>query len=210
MTTKKHAEPTKVPEGRHVTKERSCIVCGRTATKGELLRWIAVNGTVMPDWTQKFGGRSVYTCFSPKCLSGIYFVKRFNPAFCDNFAGFGVEKSQIFDFVRENARKSMEYYFNICISSGVLLKGQSLIADSARSGTEFSELFFAGDAAENTVSSVENALGIRGTGLSLKKEELGSLFDGREVSVFALKPSEQSKKLVFYMFLSGFFTHQEK
>lgn len=210
MTTKQHSEPAKVPKGRHVTKERSCIICGKTALKGTLLRWVSVNGVISPDWTQKFGGRSVYTCFSPKCLSGIYSMKRFNPAFCDNFAGFGVDKSQIFDFVKENAQKSREYYFNVCLKSGVLLKGQNLIADSARSGCGFSRLFFAEDAAENTVSAAEHALGLSGTRLNLKKEELGALFDGREVSVFALKPSEQSEKLVFYMFLSGFFTHQEK
>ncbi len=90
------------------------------------------------------------------------------------------------------------------------MKGQNLIAESARAGTVFSRLFFAEDAAENTVSSTERALGLTGIRLDLKKEELGGLFDGREVSVFALKPSEQSEKLVFYMYLSGFFTHQEK
>jgi predicted RNA-binding protein YlxR (DUF448 family) len=209
MTTKQHAEPEKVSKGGHATKERTCIICGKTAPKGELLRWIASNGTVSPDWTQKLGGRSVYTCFSSRCLSGIY-SKRFNPAFCDNFAGFGIDKSQIFDFVKENAQRSRDWYFNICLKSGVLVKGQNLIAESARAGTVFSRLFFAEDAAENTVSSTERALGLTGIRLDLKKEELGGLFDGREVSVFALKPSEQSEKLVFYMYLSGFFTHQEK
>ncbi len=188
--------------------ERSCIVCGCRGEKESLLRWVAAGGVLVPDWTQKLDGRSVYTHFSRKCLCGIYSAKKALSSFekCDTF---GVPEDKILDFVRTQAEKSADYYIALCRKSAVLLKGQNLIAEEARKGTVLAVLVLASDASEKTVREIEKKTGLKGIKTVFSKDELGRKFDGRGVSVLALKPSKQSEKLMFYMNLLNNFTSGE-
>ncbi len=185
--------------------ERSCVFCGGRGEKEELLRWVVAGNALFPDWTQKLEGRAIYTHFDMKCVCGIYGAKKALSAFekCDSF---GVPQEKILDFVRTQAEKSSDYYFAICRRSGVLLKGQNLIADEADKGTSFDSLVFASDASAKTVRELEKKTGLQGVKTVFSKKRLGEEFDGRDVSVFALKPSKQSGKLMFYMNLLNNFT----
>ena len=185
--------------------ERSCVFCGGRGSKEDFLRWVSAGGALVPDWTQKLDGRSVYTHFDKKCISGIYGTKKVFSSFenCDSFA---VPKEEILDFIRTQAEKSFGYYLTICRKSGVLFKGQNLIAEEAEKGTVFTSLVFASDAAERTVRELERKTGLKGLKTILSKDTIGTKFDGRGVSVFALKPSKQSEKLMFYMNLLNNFT----
>ena len=185
--------------------ERSCVFCGGRDEKENLLRWVSAGGTLVPDWTQKLEGRSVYTHFDKKCICGIYGAKKAFSSF-ENCTSFGVPQEKILDFVRTQAEKSFDYYFAICRRSGTLLKGQNLIAEEAGKGMVFTALLFASDASEKTVKEIEKKTGLKGMKTVLSKEELGKKFDGRGVSVLALKPSKQSEKLIFYMDLLNNFT----
>ena len=185
--------------------ERSCVFCGGRDEKENLLRWVAVGGTLLPDWTQKLEGRSVYTHFDRKCLFGIYGAKKALASF-ENCTSFGVPQENILDFVRMQAEKSFEYYFAICRRSGSLLKGQNLIAEEAAAGTALSAILFASDASERTLRELEKKTGLKGMKTIFPKDVLGKKFDGREVSALALKPSKQSEKLMFYMNLLNNFT----
>jgi len=185
--------------------ERSCVFCGGRDEKENFLRWVAAGGTLVPDWTQKLEGRSVYTHFDRKCLCGIYGLKKVFSSF-DNCTSFGVPQDKIIDFVRSQAEKSFDYYFAICRRSGVLLKGQNLIAEEAGKGTVFAAILFASDASGKTVAELEKKTGLNGIKSMFTKELLGKKFDGRGVSVLALKPSKQSEKLMFYMNLLNNFT----
>ena len=185
--------------------ERSCVFCGGRDEKENLLRWVAAGATLVPDWTQKLEGRSVYTHFDRKCLCGIYGLKKVFSSF-DNCTSFGVPQDKIIDFVRSQAEKSFDYYIAICRRSGVLLKGQNLIAEEAGKGTVFAAILFASDASGKTVAELEKKTGLNGIKSMFTKELLGKKFDGRGVSVLALKPSKQSEKLMFYMNLLNNFT----
>ena len=185
--------------------ERSCVFCGGRDNKENLLRWVAAGSVLVPDWTQKLEGRSVYTHFDRKCLCGIYGAKKAFSSF-ENCTSFGVPQDKILDFVRAQAEKSFDYYFAICRRSGVLLKGQNLIAEEADSGTVLTAIIFASDASERTVRELEKKTGIKGVKTIFSKDFLGKNFDGRGVSVIALKPSKQSEKLMFYMNLLNNFT----
>ena len=185
--------------------ERTCIVCGGKEDKENLLRWVAAGGIIVPDWTQKLNGRSVYTHYDRKCLCGIYGAKKALSSFekCDTF---GISEYKITDFVKTQTENSVDYYFSICRKSGVLVKGQNLIAEEAAKGTVFTALLFASDASEKTIKELEKKIGLKGEKTALSKDELGEKFDGRAVSVIALKPSKQSEKLIFYMNLLNNFT----
>lgn len=185
--------------------ERSCVFCGGRGEKEDLLRWVNAGGTLVPDWTQKLEGRSVYTHFDKCCLLGIYGSKKALSSF-ENCSAFGVPQDKIIDFVRMQAEKSFDYYFAICRRSGVLLKGQNLICDEAGKGMIFSALVFAADASEKTAAELEKKTGLKGVKTILSKDVLGKKFDGRVVSVIALKPAKQSEKLMFYMNLLNNFT----
>ena len=186
--------------------ERTCIFCGGKADKENLLRWVLMGGKLVPDWTGKADGRAVYTHYDKKCLCGIYSVRKLPSAFDKDSVSFGIPESEISGFTRFQARKSFDYYFAICRRSGVLLKGQNLIAEEIEKGTSFSVLLFASDASERTCRDLEKKAGIKGNRLPFAKEELGEKFDGRGVSVLALKPSKQSEKFMFYMNLLNNFT----
>ena len=185
--------------------ERSCVFCGGREDKENLLRWVAAGSVLVPDWTQKLEGRSVYTHFDKKCLCGIYGAKKALSSF-ENCTSFGVPQEKILDFVRTQAEKSFDYYFSICRRSRVLLKGQNLIAEEAGEGTVFAAIFFASDASDRTVRELEKKTGLKGVKTTLSKDFFGKKFDGRGVSVLALKPSKQSEKLMFYMNLLNNFT----
>lgn len=185
--------------------ERSCVFCGGRGDKENLLRWVAAGGVLVPDWTQKLEGRSVYTHFDKKCLCGIYGAKKALSSF-ENCTSFGVPQDKILDFVRTQAEKSFDYYFAICRRSGVLLKGQNLIAEEADEGAAFAAILFASDASERTVRELEKKTGLKGVKTTLSKDFFGKKFDGRGVSALALKPSKQSEKLMFYMNLLNNFT----
>ena len=185
--------------------ERSCVFCGGRGDKENLLRWVAAGGVLVPDWTQKLEGRSVYTHFDKKCLCGIYGAKKALSSF-ENCTSFGVPQDKILDFVRTQAEKSFDYYFAICRRSGVLLKGQNLIAEEADEGVAFAAILFASDASERTVRELEKKTGLKGVKTTLSKDFFGKKFDGRGVSALALKPSKQSEKLMFYMNLLNNYT----
>ena len=82
--------------------ERSCVFCGGRDEKENLLRWVAAGSVLVPDWTQKLEGRSVYTHFDKKCLCGIYGAKKVFSSF-ENCTSFGVPQENILDFVRSQA-----------------------------------------------------------------------------------------------------------
>ena len=185
--------------------ERSCVFCGGRDEKENLLRWVAAGGIIVPDWTQKLEGRSVYTHFDKKCLCGIYGAKKALSSF-ENCTSFGVAQEKILDFVRTQAEKSFDYYFAICRRSGVLLKGQNLIAEESEAGTALTAVLFACDASERTVRELEKKTGLKGLKTVFSKDFFGKFFDGRGVSALALKPSKQSEKLMFYMNLLNNFT----
>lgn len=185
--------------------ERSCVFCGGRGEKESLLRWVAAGGVLVPDWTQKLDGRSVYTHFDKKCICGIYGAKKALSSF-ENCTSFGVPQEKILDFVRTQAEKSFDYYFAICRRSGVLLKGQNLIAEEADEGTALAAILFASDASERTVRELERKTGLKSIKTIFSKDFFGKKFDGRGVSALALKPSKQSEKLMFYMNLLNNFT----
>ena len=186
--------------------ERTCVFCNGKADKENLLRWVLMGGRLFPDWTGKADGRAVYTHYDKKCVCGIYGARKLSSAFGGDSVSFGIPETEILEFVRSQAEKSFDYYFSICRKSGVLLKGQNLLAEEIEKGTVFSALLFASDASERTCRELERKAGTTGGKLHFTKDELGKKFDGRGVSAIAMKPSKQSEKFMFYMNLLNNFT----
>lgn len=189
-------------------KERTCLSCGEKESKEKLLKWVNLNGVVVPDWAQKNEGRSVYTHLRKECIYGIYDLKKLPAKFFENTPGFAIDKKNIMNFVKEQSFRSLNYFISLCIKSGVLFKGQNLIMDQSKQGKTFKYLICAADISERTISEVEKTLNKESFRTDLSKLELGAMIDGRPSAVIALTNSEQSEKAYFYMsllknFISG-------
>ena len=57
---------TAQPTPRHVP-QRTCVSCGSTTAKRELVRLVRTSAGVEPDPTGKRPGRGAYLCHSPDC-----------------------------------------------------------------------------------------------------------------------------------------------
>lgn len=56
--------PARLPGG----PERTCLGCGARFAKGELLRFVVLNGGLLADQAQQLPGRGVYCCRLAVCL----------------------------------------------------------------------------------------------------------------------------------------------
>ena len=54
------------PRPKHVPR-RTCVSCGSTAAKRELIRLVRTSAGVEPDPTGKRPGRGAYLCHNPNC-----------------------------------------------------------------------------------------------------------------------------------------------
>ncbi|HRZ80749.1 MAG TPA: YlxR family protein, partial [bacterium] len=142
------------------TKERTCITCGEKAKKESLLRWVNVHGQVAPDWTQKIEGRSVYTHFSVNCIDGLFNFKKLPSKFADKPVNFIVTREKIETFVCEQAERSLSLFLSLSIKSGKLIKGQNLVAESAKKGKKLKYCFCASDLSDKTFSGIVKTLTI--------------------------------------------------
>jgi predicted RNA-binding protein YlxR (DUF448 family) len=59
-------EVTAQPRPRHVP-QRTCVSCGSTTAKRELVRLVRTSAGVEPDPTGKRPGRGAYLCHNPDC-----------------------------------------------------------------------------------------------------------------------------------------------
>ena len=48
--------------------ERTCVGCGRTRPKGELLRVVKASGRLVPDPQSRLPGRGAYVCKDAACM----------------------------------------------------------------------------------------------------------------------------------------------
>ncbi|WP_081425387.1 YlxR family protein [Conexibacter woesei] len=60
---------------------RRCVGCGRTAPRGSLQRWVAIDGVVVADPEGRLPGRGAYTCRAQDCFERARTRGGFNRAF---------------------------------------------------------------------------------------------------------------------------------
>ncbi|MGI6394190.1 MAG: DUF448 domain-containing protein [bacterium] len=189
-------------------KTRTCFACSKKDEKTNLIRWVVFKEKVVSDLTQKMEGRALYTHYSKECVLNFFNTKKFPEKFLCSPPVFEVDKSEILDFIKSKIISSINYFVSICRKSGMVAKGQSLIVEKTKKGQKFKYLVNATDVSEKTVAEVEKATGMKSFAAELDKSEIGAMFDGRPVGVFALIESAQSEKLFFYIgllrkFISG-------
>ena len=188
-------------------KERTCISCNERAAGNDLLRWLNINGKIVPDWLGTLEGRAVYTHYKRECIEALYDRKKFSSKFYQSNPDYLYSRDRIFDHLREQARRSIGHFLSLARKSGVVIKGQNLIVANVKNGMNLKYCLYAVDASSRTVKlmkkNIDNVKGVPFT-----KSDLGNFFDGRETAVFALNSSQISEKIVFYIkvfenFISG-------
>ena len=72
--------------------QRSCLGCGTTRDKGDLLRFVlGPDGTLVPDLKGNLPGRGAYTCPKDECLRQAVKRKRFAASFKTPVTGLDTE-----------------------------------------------------------------------------------------------------------------------
>lgn len=180
-------------------KERTCVSCGKKGDGTEMLKWVVAFGKITPDWFNKLDGRSVYSHFDKECLINFFTSRKLaaQPGF--EKKDFFIPQSDILSYVKKMSRQAVSHFMMICIKSGVVLKGQNLIAEQSRKGKKFKYLAVANDVSPRTVAQIEKVTGLNSFRTKFSKSELGSFFDGRPAGIVAFNDSHQTERLFFYI-----------
>lgn len=99
--------------------ERKCIVSGEVKEKIELLRFVEVDGLVIPDFGKKLSGRGVYVTNSAAVLAKAVDKKMFSKAFKKKV----VETEELLETVEKILKKKGLESINIARKGGVLVAG---------------------------------------------------------------------------------------
>ena len=168
--------------------QRSCLGCGSTRDKGDLLRFVlGPDGVLTPDLKGKLPGRGAYTCPSPDCLGLAVRKKRFAASFKAPIAGLDPAKltAEIRSLVTERVRG----YLSLAAKAGKVLSGSDAVAGGLRGG-KVGLLFIATDLSEESrkkFSAMAGHAGVEMVAL-FDKECLGTLIGKEHRGVVAVEP----------------------
>jgi len=181
---------------------RTCVSCREKKDKTSLLRWVEHNGKIYLDWRKSAPGRSVYTCSSSACVKKLYTLNSFSPKFFKGKPEFALDKESIQASILEKAEKSISYFFSLSLKSGVLIKGQMLIYENLKSNSaQFSLIILSSDISDRVKTKIYTLAGENSDSIILfsNKNSLGRMTGSRAVGTLALKKSEISEKIRYYI-----------
>lgn len=113
--------------------QRSCLGCGSTQDKENLLRFvIGPDNTLIPDLKAKLPGRGAYTCTNRGCLALAVKKKRFNSSFKAPVAG--VDPEQLSEKISTLVTEQIKGYLSLAAKAGKVFSGSDAVADGVRSG----------------------------------------------------------------------------
>ena len=168
--------------------QRSCLGCGATRDKGDLLRFVlGPDGVLTPDLKGKLPGRGAYTCPSSACLGLAVKKKRFAAAFKTPVAGLDPEK--LTSGIRALVTERVRGYLSLAAKAGKVFSGSDAVTGGLRGG-KVGFLFIATDLSEESRKKFASMAGHAGVELValFDKECLGMLIGKEHRGVVAVEP----------------------
>ncbi|MGE4498552.1 MAG: DUF448 domain-containing protein [Deferribacterales bacterium] len=139
---KKTAEKPEIPQ-------RSCISCGKTAGRNELLRFVTDGeGKAIYDRKRKLPGRGVYLCFDNECLMQAAKKNLFAKGFKEN-----INRKEYTQLLQEIYSVTADYFFALLRSgrgAGLVAAGSSK-CEKLLESSQAKLLLIPEDASEDTV-----------------------------------------------------------
>ena len=113
--------------------QRSCLGCGATRDKGNLLRFVlGPDGVLTPDLKGKLPGRGAYTCPSRECLGLAVKKKRFAGSFKAPITGMDVDA--VTAQIRVQVTERIRSYLSLAAKAGRAFSGSDAVAGGLRGG----------------------------------------------------------------------------
>ena len=128
--------------------QRSCLGCGSTMDKGNLLRFVMGPDSVLtPDLKGKLPGRGAYICPNRECLSLAIKKKRFAASFKAPITG--LDPATLTTEIRNLVTERLRGYLSLAAKAGRILSGGDAVAGGLRGG-KVGILFIATDLSEES------------------------------------------------------------
>jgi hypothetical protein len=159
--------------------QRSCLGCGATRDKGDLLRFVlGPDGTLVPDMKGNLPGRGSYTCPKVDCLKQAVKSKRFAASFKTPVIGLDTES--LLAGIRTLVVERIRGYLSLAAKAGKVFSGSDAVASGLRSG-KAGLLFIATDISDESRKKFTALAGNSGAELVtlFDKESLGTMI-GKE------------------------------
>ena len=113
--------------------QRSCLGCGATMDKGDLLRFVlSPDGVLSPDLKGKLPGRGAYTCLNRDCLNLALKKKRFAASFKTPLGG--VDPTALLADIKIQTVERVKGYLSLAAKAGNVFSGSDAVAGGLRSG----------------------------------------------------------------------------
>ncbi len=168
--------------------QRSCLGCGATRNKGDLLRFVLSPDSVLtPDLKGKLPGRGAYICPLRTCLGLAIKKKRFSAAFKTQVPG--IDQATISSGIRTIVTERLRGYLSLASKAGEVFSGSDAVAGRLRGG-KVGILFIATDLSEESRKKFAAMAGHAGVELvaMFDKENLGTLIGKEHRGVVAVEP----------------------
>lgn len=132
--------------------ERKCIVTGKVVDKDNLLRFVALEGCLVPDFRKKFAGKGIYVTNSRAMLQAASEKKLFSKAVRKNLAG----EDKICEIVENMMHNRGLEFLNLARKAGALVFGFEKVREQlVRGNVEFVlEASDAGADGKNKIASL--------------------------------------------------------
>jgi len=184
---------------------RKCILTGQLLNKDQLLRFVAAEGHLLPDFQKKFGGKGIYITNSATALKTASDKKLFSKAAHKNLA----EEANICDIVENILHSRGLEFLNLARKAGDAVFGFEKVREQLiRNNVEFIvEAKDAGADGREKIASWAKNIPIF---LSYTVEELDRATDRMNtVHVAFLKSSMAKSALVEYQRAEKFFSDKK-
>lgn len=168
--------------------QRSCLGCGATKDKGDLLRFVlSPEGCLTPDLKAKLPGRGGYICPHRACLALAIKKKRFPATFKTPVEG--VDQEKICSGIRMLITERVKGYISLAAKAGKVFSGSDAVAGRLRGG-KVGVLFIATDLSDESRKKFAAMAGNAGVELvaMFDKESLGTLIGKEHRGVVAVEP----------------------
>jgi uncharacterized protein len=167
--------------------QRSCLGCGATRDKGDLLRFVlSPDGCLTPDLKGKLPGRGAYICPQRSCLGLTIKKKRFASSFKTPIQGLDQEK--IINEIRTMVTERVRGYLSLAAKAGNVFSGSDSVAGAVRGG-KVGVVFIATDLSEESRKKFSAMAGHAGANLvaMFDKDTLGTLIGKEHRGVVAVE-----------------------
>lgn len=168
--------------------QRSCLGCGDTRNKEDLLRFVlGPDGALTPDLRSRLPGRGAYICPTRSCLDAAIRKKRFAASF--KTALQGVDAERIASGIRALVTERVRGYLSLAAKAGKVVSGSDAVVGELRGG-KAGLLFMATDLSDESRKKFTAMAGHAGVAVValFDKEILGTLIGKEHRGIVAVEP----------------------